>query len=110
MNIENLFFNLYKSISPDALKAVIPLIDSVRKFKNKPPIPLKEKMAETDYPDFSQDKVIMVHGVSVGEVMSLENLLKEIKNQFPITISKSTMISTIRSNTIYIYLKNFTTI
>ncbi len=79
---EKLLFNIYKSVPPSALKAVIPAIDIVRKFKNKPAIPLKEKMAEIDFPDFSQDKVIMLHGVSVGEVQSLENLVKRIKRDF----------------------------
>lgn len=81
--IEKALFNIYKSITPNALKAVIPAIDFVRKLKNKPPIPLKEKMAEISYPDFSADKVIMLHGVSVGEVQSLENLVKKIKEVFP---------------------------
>ncbi len=79
---EKVFFDIYKSVSPNVLKAAIPAIDCIRKFKNKPPIPVKEKMAEIDYPDFSASKVIMLHGVSVGEVQSLENLVKKIKQEF----------------------------
>ena len=79
---EKALFNVYKSITPETLKAVIPIIDCIRKFKNKPPIPVKEKMVEIEYPDFSNSKVIMLHGVSVGEVQSLENLVKKIKQEF----------------------------
>ena len=80
--LEKTLFNIYKAVPPEALEAVIPVIDCIRKFKNKPPIPIKEKMARIDYPDFTSDKVIMLHGVSVGEVQSLENLVKKIKENF----------------------------
>ena len=79
---EKLLFKIYKSAPPEALKATIPIIDFVRKIKNKPAIPKKEKMAEIDFPDFSNNKVIMLHGVSVGEIQSLENLVKRIKKDF----------------------------
>ena len=78
---EKSFFNLYKSVTPNVFKKIIPVIDKIRELKNKPPIPLKEKMAEIDYPDLN-GKVIMLHGVSVGEVQSLENLVKRIKKDF----------------------------
>lgn len=80
-NIENICLEIYKSIKPNVFKAIIPLIDFSRKLNKKPPIPLKEKMAEIDFPKLSE-KVIMVHGVSVGEVLSLENLVKKIKSEF----------------------------
>ncbi|MBR2068181.1 MAG: 3-deoxy-D-manno-octulosonic acid transferase [Candidatus Gastranaerophilales bacterium] len=83
MIIEKTLFNIYKSVSPEVVKSVIPVIDRIRRFKNKPPIPRREKMAEVDFPDFSTSKVIMLHGVSVGEVQSLENLVKKIKQEFP---------------------------
>ena len=76
--MEKFCFNVYKSLSPKIIKPVIPVIDLIRKFKNKPPIPLIEKLAQIEYPDLG-DKVIMVHGVSVGEIVSLENLIKKIK-------------------------------
>lgn len=79
--MEKFCFNIYKSISPELLKAAIPAIDLIRKFKSKPPIPLLEKMAQIEYPTLG-DKVIMLHGVSVGEIMSLENLIKKIKTEF----------------------------
>ena len=80
--MEQFILNTYKSIKPQVLKAVVPAIDYIRSLKNKPPIPLKEKMAEIEYPELT-GKVIMLHGVSVGEVMSLENLVKAIKTNFP---------------------------
>ncbi len=75
-------FELYQSIKPETFKKIIPIIDFFRKINKKPPIPLKEKMAEIDFPDFSKDRVIMLHGVSVGEILSLENLIKKIKEDF----------------------------
>ncbi len=85
--LDNLFektcFNVYKSLNPTMIKAIVPFVDIIRKINNKPSIPLKEKLAEIDFPDFSSDKVVLVHGVSVGEVLSLENLIKKIKNTFP---------------------------
>lgn len=78
---EKFCFNIYKSATPSFVKGIIPLIDFSRKLNKKPPIPLKEKMAEIDFPELDE-KVIMVHGVSVGEVQSLENLIKRIKKDF----------------------------
>lgn len=43
----------------------------------------KEKFALQNMPIVPKDKVIMVHGVSVGEVIALENLAKQIKTNFP---------------------------
>lgn len=81
MSFENFCWGIYKSIDPVILKAVLPVIDLVRKIKNKPPIPKKEKLAQINYPDLG-NKVIMLHGVSVGEIVSLENLIKKIKETF----------------------------
>ena len=80
-NFEKFCFNVYKSIKPAAFKAVIPVIDFSRKLNKKPPIPLREKMAEIEFPTLGE-KVIMIHGVSVGEVLSLENLIKRVKQEF----------------------------
>lgn len=74
--------NIYKSITPDMVKKVIPIIDCIRKIKKKPPIPLKEKLCELKMPTFDK-KVIMLHGVSVGEIQSLESLIIKIKLDFP---------------------------
>lgn len=42
----------------------------------------KEKMGDFKSPELG-DKVIMFHGVSVGEVIALENLIKKTKESFP---------------------------
>lgn len=42
----------------------------------------KEKFGNSELP-FKNEKVIMLHGVSVGEVIALENLAKKIKETFP---------------------------
>ena len=42
----------------------------------------KEKFANQNMPISPEDKVIMLHGVSVGEVIALENLAKQIKTSF----------------------------
>lgn len=80
-SFEEICFDIYKSITPSTAKAIIPVVDFVRKLNKKPPIPLREKLCEMKMPTFEK-KVIMVHGVSVGEVQSLENLIKKIKSDF----------------------------
>ena len=72
-SFEEICFDIYKSITPKMAKMVIPFVDMVRKIHEKPPIPLREKLCEMKFPEFEK-KVIMLHGVSVGEVLSLENL------------------------------------
>lgn len=42
----------------------------------------KEKFGNIT-PPFKDEKIIMLHGVSVGEVIALENLAKKIKAEFP---------------------------
>ena len=79
---EEICFDIYKSITPKTAKLIIPIIDYMRKLNKKPPIPLKEKLCEFEFPKFDK-RVIMLHGVSVGEVLSLEKLIKRIKNDFP---------------------------
>ncbi len=79
---ENLFKTVCRSLDSKTAKKLIPLIDFARKLKNKPPIPIKEKLAEFDF-SLINKKIIMLHGVSVGEVVSLENLIKKIKSDFP---------------------------
>lgn len=80
--LEEKILDLYQSIKLESFEKVVPIIDFYRKLKSKPPLPLMEKTANIDFPDFSKDKVILLHGVSVGEVLSLENLIKRIKSDF----------------------------
>lgn len=42
----------------------------------------KEKFGNIT-PPFKDERIIMIHGVSVGEVIALENLVKKIKEVFP---------------------------
>lgn len=81
MEIEELILNLYKSLKPEVAKVIFPIVNIFRSLNNKPAIPLKEKLCEGKLPTFSE-KTIMIHGVSVGEILSLEYLIKTIKNQF----------------------------
>ena len=80
--LEKIFKATCRLVNSKTIKALAPLINLTRKINNKPSIPLKEKLAQIDYPSLG-DKVIMLHGVSVGEVVSLENLAKKIKVNFP---------------------------
>lgn len=80
---EEKILNFYKKITPQTVKKIIPFIDFTRKLKGKPPIPLIEKLCEGTLEDFKNEDVIMIHGVSVGEIMSLERLIKKIKEFFP---------------------------
>lgn len=82
MSFEEKCLNFYKSIKPQTVKNLVPIFNYLRKRKNKPPIPIREKLCEVPYPDLG-DKVIMLHGVSIGEIVSLENLIKKIKTDFP---------------------------
>ncbi len=72
---------IIKSVPGWIVVCIIPFINLIRKIKNKAPVP-KEKFCQFDYQNDSS-KLIMIHGVSVGEVLSLENLIREIKKQFP---------------------------
>ncbi len=81
-SFEKTCFDIYKSIKAETFEKIVPVIDFTRKLKNKPQIPLKEKLAQIKYPTLKND-VIMLHGVSVGEILSLENLVKKIKEFYP---------------------------
>lgn len=81
-SFEEKCFDIYKSITPETAKKIIPIVDYIRKLNKKPPIPLREKLCEMKIPTFDK-KVIMLHGVSVGEIQSLESLIIRIKLDFP---------------------------
>lgn len=81
--LEEKILDFYKNVKKETLKKFIPIIDLTRKLNKKPPIPLKEKLCEYFMPDYSDEQVIMLHGVSVGEIVSLENLIKKIKEFYP---------------------------
>ncbi len=62
--------------------AALPFIYVVRAAKGKYMYGWREKFGMLNVPQMS-DKRIMFHGVSVGEVIALENLIKKTKETFP---------------------------
>ncbi len=62
--------------------AALPFIYVVRASKGKTMHGWREKFGNFNVPQMS-DKRIMFHGVSVGEVIALENLIKKTKETFP---------------------------
>ncbi len=74
---------LYGILSTIVFITVIPFVFAFRKCIGKPNAGLKEKFGFISSPFKSGDDIIMLHGVSVGEVIALENLAKKIKETFP---------------------------
>jgi len=62
--------------------AALPFIYIVRALKGKYMYGWKEKFGNINPPEMSE-KRIMFHGVSVGETIALENLIKRAKAEFP---------------------------
>lgn len=62
--------------------AALPFIYVVRAAKGKFMYGWREKFGILNPPEMS-DKRIMFHGVSVGEIIALENLIKKTKETFP---------------------------
>lgn len=71
---------MYRFFSTLIFLAILPVYAAIRACKGKA-LPL-EKFGKFEAPDLS-GKVIMYHGVSVGEVIALENLIKKTKETFP---------------------------
>ncbi len=61
---------------------LMPIYYIIRVIQRKFIYGWKEKLGMFKSPDLG-DKVIMYHGVSVGEVIALENLIKKTKDVFP---------------------------
>lgn len=61
---------------------LLPFYYIVRAINGKFIYGWKEKLGFFSAPDLG-DKVIMYHGVSVGEVIALENLIRKTKEEFP---------------------------
>lgn len=74
---------LYGILSTVIFLIAMPFIFAARKCMGKPNAGLKEKFGFINSPFNKVDDVIMLHGVSVGEVIALENLAKKIKEEFP---------------------------
>ena len=73
---------LYRILSTILFLTLLPLYAVFRTFNGKYIYGWKEKLGKFDAPELGE-KVIMFHGVSVGEVIALENLIKKTKETFP---------------------------
>lgn len=73
---------LYGLVSTIVFIILLPFYYLVRVFNGKFLYGWKEKLGFFKNPNLG-DKVIMYHGVSVGEVIALENLIKKTKEEFP---------------------------
>lgn len=72
---------IYRILSTILFLISLPVYAAVRASKGKL-FGWKEKFGDFQAPNLG-DKVIMYHGVSVGEVIALENLIKKTKETFP---------------------------
>ena len=72
---------IYRILSTILFLISLPVYAVVRASKGKL-FGWKEKFGDFQSPNLG-DKVIMYHGVSVGEVIALENLIKKTKEAFP---------------------------
>ena len=73
---------LYGLITTLLFILFLPLYYIIRVINGKFLYGWREKLGFFRSPDLG-DKVIMYHGVSVGEVIALENLIKKTKEEFP---------------------------
>lgn len=73
---------LYGLVSTIVFIILLPFYYIVRVFNGKFLYGWREKLGFFKNPNLG-DKVIMYHGVSVGEVIALENLIKKTKEEFP---------------------------
>ena len=72
---------IYRILSTILFLITLPIYAAVRKIEGKS-FGWKEKFGDFKAPDLG-NKVIMFHGVSVGEIIALENLIKKTKETFP---------------------------
>lgn len=73
---------LYGILSTILFVVLMPFYYIVRVFNKKFLYGWREKLGFFKDPNLG-DKVIMYHGVSVGEVIALENVIKKTKQEFP---------------------------
>lgn len=79
-NIKEMF--IYGILSTIIFLTLLPFYFIVRVFQKKYLYGWKEKLGVLKTPELGE-KVILIHGVSVGEIIALENLTKRIKTEFP---------------------------
>lgn len=73
---------LYRILSTILFLCALPFYAVFRAFEGKYIYGWKEKLGNFESPELGE-KVIMYHGVSVGEVIALENLIKKTRETFP---------------------------
>lgn len=73
---------IYGILSTIIFLTLLPFYYVVRVFQKKYLYGWREKLGFLKSPELGK-KVIMLHGVSVGEIIALENLTKKIKETFP---------------------------
>ncbi len=77
-----IMFFIYKILSTILFLLSLPIYAVIRRCHGKDLSGWKEKLGDFTAPNLG-NKVIMYHGVSVGEVIALENLIKKTKETFP---------------------------
>ena len=73
---------IYGILSTILFAVFLPIYYIIRVFNGKFLYGWREKLGFFKQPDLGK-KVIMYHGVSVGEIIALENLIKKTKETFP---------------------------
>ena len=73
---------IYGILSTILFAVFLPIYYVIRVFNGKFLYGWREKLGFFKQPDLGK-KVIMYHGVSVGEIIALENLIKKTKETFP---------------------------
>ena len=75
---------MYQRISDGLWNVIKPIGINIVRKKGYPEDAIKRKCGEISEAGFSkEDNVIMFHGVSVGEALALENLVKATRKEFP---------------------------
>ena len=72
----------YEILSTILFIVLMPFYAIIRFVNRKKLYGRREKLGFLNVPDLGA-KVIMFHGVSVGETIALENLIKRTKQEFP---------------------------
>lgn len=75
---------MYQFVSDILWKVIKPIGTRIVLKKGYPEDAILRKCGNIPEENFStDDKVIMFHGVSVGEIVALENLVKKVRQEFP---------------------------
>ena len=81
----NLVLKLYSFLTCILGLIILPFIFLLRLIQKKDVTSWKIKMGNFNLPENydKSKKTIMIHGVSVGEIVSLEKLIRKVKEEFP---------------------------